>query len=66
MGQRAGRQPGYNYSPAMADFDQAWTPALMDSFLQDPRGVVPGTKMVAPPIRDAETRKAIIDYLSTL
>jgi len=66
MGRQVGGKAGYAYSDAMAANGQTWTPALMDAFLAGPRDVIPGTKMMAAPVRNAETRQALIDYLSSL
>jgi len=66
MGRQVGGKAGYAYSDAMAANGQIWTPALMDAFLAGPRDVVPGTKMMAAPVRNAETRQALVEYLSSL
>lgn len=64
VGQRVGSRPGYTYSSAMASFDQTWTPQLLATFLENPRETIPGTKMMAGPVRDSEVRQAIIAYLA--
>lgn len=66
MGRPMGSKAGFAYSDAMAANGQVWTPALMDAFLAGPRDVVPGTKMMAAPVRSAEARQALIAYLSSL
>ena len=66
VGSRAGSQAGYAYSPAMSGSDLVWTESSIDAFLAAPREVVPGTRMAAPPVRDAGTRRAIVEYLSSL
>ena len=38
----------------------------LDRFLTDPQGVVPGTKMAYPGLKDAAKRQAMIAYLRTL
>lgn len=66
VGSRAGSQAGYTYSPAMSGSDLVWTETSIDAFLAAPREVVPGTRMAAPPVRDAGTRRAIVEYLASL
>jgi cytochrome c len=66
VGRHSGSIDGYNYSPAMKGFDKVWEPALLDTYLTDPRGTVPGTKMVFPGLKDSKDRQDIIAYLSTL
>lgn len=58
---------GFNYSPALRRFAAAnrnWTPALLDRFLADPEGLVPGNEMGFPGIRDAARRRALIAWLT--
>ncbi|WP_417620723.1 c-type cytochrome [Parasphingorhabdus sp.] len=62
-GGKAGTRSGYSYSPAMVDSGIQWTRAKLDSYLADPKGLVPGTRMVVPGVADAAKRKDIIDYL---
>lgn len=66
VGSRAGTRAGYSYSEAMANSDIVWTSSQLDAFLAGPRDVVPGTKMGSPPVSNAESRRSIIEYLSTL
>ena len=66
VGSRAGSQAGYAYSPAMSGSDLVWTESTIDAFLAAPREVVPGTRMAAPPVRDAGARAAIVEYLASL
>lgn len=66
VGAAAGAKPGYAYSPAMAASGMRWDRANLDAYLSDPRGFLPGTKMMAPGIKDAKKRKAVVDYLATL
>lgn len=66
FGAKAGTRSGYNYSEAMKNSDLVWTRDRLDAFLEAPRKVIPGTKMVIAGPRDAAKRKEIIDYLATL
>lgn len=62
----AGRHADFNYSNAMAEADFTWTEERLDAFLQAPRDVVPGNRMMAPPVRDAAARREIVAYLASL
>ena len=65
VGRKAGAEPGYAYSPALAKAGFAWTRERLDAFLAHPDAVVPGTKMALPGTLDPAQRKAIIDFLAT-
>ena len=66
-----GRQPGglegYSYSPAMVTFGEGkvWDEALLDSYLENPRQVVKGTKMAFGGLRQEQQRADVIAYLAT-
>ena len=62
----AGSLSGFTFSPAMKAFGKSWDVALLDSFLYDPAGTVPGTKMAGPGLRDENDRVDLIAYLATL
>jgi cytochrome c len=66
IGRHAASVDGYNYSAAMKAFDKTWDAALLETYLPDPRGTVPGTKMVFPGLKDAKDRADVIAYLATL
>lgn len=66
VGRKAGSIGDYSYSPAMAKLGATWDKATLDKYLTDPQGMVPGTKMIFPGVKDANDRKALIDYLATL
>ncbi len=65
-GKAAGARPGYSYSPAMKSARKRWDRATLDAFIKDPKVVVPGTKMPALGVEDAQRRKQIVDYLLAL
>jgi cytochrome c len=65
VGSKAGDVPGYSFSPALKASGITWDRAALDTWLQGPMKMVPGTKMVIP-VSDPAKRKAIIDYLETL
>ena len=68
VGSKAGARPGYNYSPAMKEAGEkglVWTPENIDKFIENPKAVVPGTKMVFPGLKNAQDRADVIAYLET-
>jgi cytochrome c len=62
---KAAAVPGYAYSPALKASGIVWDAQRLDTWLQGPMKMVPGTKMVIA-ISDPQERKAVIDYLETL
>lgn len=64
VGRKAGSAPGYSYSDANKNSGITWSDAELDKYLTDPRGVVPGTKMLFAGLKNPEDRKAIIAYLN--
>jgi cytochrome c len=60
----------YSYSDAMVAFSEGgaktWTYDHLSTYLADPKGTVPGTKMVFPGIKKDEDRANVIAYLRTL
>jgi cytochrome c len=62
-GRTAGTLAGFAYSPAMKSSGLVWDAATLDSYLEDPRAHVPGTKMAFAGIKDAARRKALVDWL---
>src|SRR5689334_2289178 len=54
VGATAGARPGYNYSPAMKEAGQkgtVWTEENLNKFLENPKAMVPGTKMIFPGLK---------------
>ena len=66
LGRPAGRAVGYTYSKAISDSGIVWDAESLRSYLADPGGFLPGTRMVMAPIRDDTERDAIVCYLATL
>ncbi len=68
IGSKAGSRPGYNYSTAMKEAGEkglVWTPENLSKFLENPKAMVPGTKMVFPGLKNAKDREDLIAYLET-
>lgn len=66
IGRPVASKAGFQYSDAMKKFGagKVWTAELIGQFIQDPKGMVPGTAMQKPPgPRSAEERSALLDYL---
>ncbi|WP_395392032.1 cytochrome C [Novosphingobium sp. BL-8A] len=62
VGSKAGDVAGFPFSPALKQSGITWDRQSLDTWLQGPMKMVPGTRMVIA-VPDAEKRKAIIDYL---
>jgi cytochrome c len=62
-GVSAASRRGYEYSPALRRSGISWSTATLDRFLQNPRAVVPGTKMNFSGVVKPEERKAVIAFL---
>lgn len=68
-GKTAGTAEGFRYSPDMVAFGEGggtWDTATLDTFLENPRGVVAKTRMAFPGIKDADERANVIAYLESL
>jgi cytochrome c len=66
VGRESGTAPDFNYSEGMKNFKHQWTPEELDTYLADPRKVVPGTKMIFPGLKEDKDRQDVITYLETL
>ena len=65
VGRAAGSVDGYNYTEANANSGITWTPEKMFQYLEDPRRVVPGTKMAFAGLKDGQDRANVIAYLQS-
>lgn len=66
VGRPIAAETGFTYSPAMrrfAETERSWGKGLLDKFVADPEGLVPGTSMTFHGVSDANERKALIAYL---
>ena len=57
--------PGFNYSPALKAQKGVWSEAELDAYIANPRGKVPGTRMVYAGMADAAKRERLIAWLKT-
>ncbi|HWJ20258.1 MAG TPA: cytochrome c family protein [Geobacterales bacterium] len=65
-GATAGTRAGYNYSTAMKEAGAkglVWDDANLDKYLENPKAIVPGTKMVFPGLKNEKDRQDVIAYL---
>jgi cytochrome c len=65
VGRKAGTVEGARYSPALRDAGVTWDAAQLDTFLSNPRAMVPGTTMTVA-VPGAADRAAIVAYLQGL
>ena len=66
VGRKSASVDNFSYSEGMKNFDHTWDAETLDTYLADPRTVVPGTKMIFPGIKDKTEREDVIAYLETL
>lgn len=64
VGRKSGSLPDYAYSPALKAAGFVWSRETLDKWLQGPRRLVPGTRMVTA-VPDPGTRRVIINYLES-
>ncbi len=64
FGKEAGSAEDFTYySDALKQASFIWTPAILDLWLQDPTKMLPDTIMMAVPIKDAQKRADLIEYM---
>lgn len=56
---------GFDYSGALEQVVDVWSPDHLNGFLADPQGYAPGTKMNFNGIKDVQDRANLIAYLQT-
>lgn len=57
---------GYDYSGALEQVADVWTPENLSDFLADPRGYAPGTKMGYAGMKSIDDRANLIAWLDSL
>jgi cytochrome c len=62
-GRQTGSAPGYNYSNANKKSGIAWNEATFLEYIKDPRGKIPGTKMIFAGIKNEAEAKNLWAYL---
>lgn len=63
FGRKAGAGGGYESSEAMVKSGIVWDDATMTEYLRDPKGKVPGTKMVYNGVKNAGQLADLVAYL---
>jgi cytochrome c len=63
FGRKAGSVPGFNYSEANKSSGITWDEATFREYIKNPRGKIPGTKMVFVGIHDDQDIDDLIAYL---
>ena len=66
VGRKAGSVDGFRYSEANKKSDVAWTPAVLDQYLVDPKKFMPGTNMAFAGLKKDNERADVIAYLESL
>jgi cytochrome c len=65
VGRKAGSVEGFNYSDALKNSGIVWDEANLDAYIADPKGKIPGNKMVFVGIKDEADRKNLIAYMKS-
>jgi cytochrome c len=60
---KAGSAEGYSYSNAYKGLDKVWSVENFTTYIKDPRGVTPGTKMVYAGLKDETQIANLIAFL---
>ncbi|TQS71805.1 cytochrome c family protein [Rhodobacteraceae bacterium] len=63
VGRAVASVAGFSYSPALANHGGIWDPAMLDTWLADPRAAIPGNKMTFAGLKDPQDRADVIAYL---
>lgn len=63
IGRPAGTVPGYTYSAANKNSGLTWDEATFTTYIQNPQGVVKGTKMTYAGLKDPQKIKDLIAFL---
>ncbi|WP_294264809.1 c-type cytochrome [uncultured Sphingomonas sp.] len=66
VGRKSGAVAGYRYSPAMQKAGLTWDEATIGRFIAGPSKLVPGTKMMAPPVTNPQDQANLVAYLKTV
>jgi cytochrome c len=65
VGRHSASLSDFQYSEAMKKADKTWDEGTLDQYLVNPRGVVPGTKMVFLGLKNEQDRQNLIQYLAS-
>lgn len=65
FGRKAGTIENYTYSPANKASGIVWDEQTFTTYIKNPQGTVPGTKMIFAGLSDGQDIKDLIAYLKT-
>ena len=63
-GRHSGTAPGYSYSEANKKSGIVWAKDTFEKYINDPRAMVPGTKMIFPGIKNPKEVEYLWAYVS--
>ncbi len=63
IGRKAGSVEGFKYSDAMQGSDVTWDETSIVAYLSDPKGFIPGNKMVFPGLKKEADAANLLAYL---
>jgi cytochrome c len=63
IGRTSGTAPGFAYSDAMKAKALVWNDENLDKYLADPKGFIPGNKMLFAGVKKDDARADLIAYL---
>jgi len=63
FGRAAGTAPDFKYSDAMMNSGITWDETTIGEYIADPKGKVPGNKMIFPGVKKEDDRANLIAYL---
>lgn len=66
VGRKSGSIEGFRYSAANKAAEIEWTEDKLDTYLQNPKAMVPGTIMTYVGLKNETQRADLIAYLATL
>ena len=65
VGRHSASLSDYTYSDAMKKADKTWDDQTLNTYLTNPRDLVPGTKMIFTGLKSEEDRQNVIAFLET-
>ena len=63
-GRHSGTAPGYSYSEANKKSGVVWGKDTFEKYINDPRAMIPGTKMIFPGIKNPKEVENLSAYVS--
>jgi cytochrome c len=63
IGREAGTAEGFKYSDAMKESGVVWDDETLATYLADPRGFIPGNRMIFPGLKKEEEIQDLLAYL---